>query len=76
MQRDCRTIDNWALIFAQNLAIQHGVPLRVVYSLPPPPSEDATEGEDGSPPNPTNSFLRIHNLSCFEWDETCRRLGL
>ena len=57
MIRDARTIDNWALLFAQSLAIQNAVPLRVVYTLPPPPNEDAQEGEDGSPPNPTELSL-------------------
>ncbi|EED91138.1 predicted protein [Thalassiosira pseudonana CCMP1335] len=38
MLRDVRTVDNWALLFAQSLAVQQKVPLRVVYALPPPPS--------------------------------------
>ena len=63
MMRDCRTIDNWALIFAQNLAIQRHVPLRVVYSLSPPPETDATEGEDGSPPNPVEMSLTTRHGS-------------
>ena len=32
MQRDKRVQDNWALIFAQNLAIEYQVPLLVCYS--------------------------------------------
>ena len=49
-----RTVDNWALLFAQSLAVQKEVPLRVVYALHPPPSEGeaAEEGEDGAPPSP------------------------
>lgn len=50
-------MDNWALLFAQSLAVQKDVPLRVVYTLPPPPEVDAQEGEDGSPPNPTEMSL-------------------
>jgi len=57
MQRDVRTSDNWALLFAQSLAVQNQVPLRVVYALPPPPSENATEGQDGSPPDPAQMTM-------------------
>jgi hypothetical protein len=57
MIRDARTIDNWALLFAQSLAVQNSVPLRVVYTLPPPPAEDPEEGEDGAPPNPADMSL-------------------
>ena len=39
MQRDVRTVDNWALLFAQRQAQQCGLPLRVIYALPPPPQE-------------------------------------
>lgn len=61
MMRDVRTVDNWALIFAQSLAVQKEVPLRVVYSLPPPPDEDAEEGEDGSPPSPADMSLTVRH---------------
>eukprot|EP00978_Attheya_sp_CCMP212_P005716 scaffold12829_cov65-Attheya_sp.AAC.1 len=37
MQRDVRTVDNWALLFAQHLAQTCDVPLKVAYCLPPPP---------------------------------------
>jgi hypothetical protein len=57
MQRDVRTCDNWALLFAQSLAVQNQVPLRVVYALPPPPSDNATEGQDGSPPDPAQMTM-------------------
>ena len=50
-------MDNWALLFAQSLAVQNEVPLRVVYTLLPPPDVDALEGEDGSPPNPAEMSL-------------------
>jgi deoxyribodipyrimidine photo-lyase len=67
MIRDCRTIDNWALLFAQSLAIQNSVPLRVVYTLPPPPDEEPSEGEDGSPPNPTDmSLTKRHGIFLLE----------
>lgn len=39
MQRDVRTVDNWALLYAAYLAQESNVPLRVMYSLPPPSSE-------------------------------------
>lgn len=38
MQRDVRTIDNWALFYATHLAQTANVPLRVVYCLPPRPT--------------------------------------
>jgi deoxyribodipyrimidine photo-lyase len=41
MQRDMRTADNWALLYAQWLAEEQGIPLRVLYVVPPPmPSID------------------------------------
>ncbi|KAL7486825.1 hypothetical protein ACHAW6_015508 [Cyclotella cf. meneghiniana] len=57
MMRDVRTTDNWALLFAQSLAVQHSVPLRVAYVLPPPPARPPHEGEDGCPPNPAEMSL-------------------
>ena len=57
MLRDVRTCDNWALLFAQSLAVQNEVPLRVVFALPPPPSDTATEGHDISPPAPADMPL-------------------
>jgi len=33
MNRDCRVEDNWALLFAQQKALEHKVPLIVVYNL-------------------------------------------
>ncbi|CAJ1389703.1 unnamed protein product [Effrenium voratum] len=35
MSRDQRCDDNWALIYAQKLAIQRSVPLHVVFCLVP-----------------------------------------
>lgn len=35
MSRDQRVTDNWALIFAQEQALQHGCPLEVVFTLTP-----------------------------------------
>lgn len=50
MQRDVRTVDNWALLFATHQAQKCNVPLRVVYALPPPPDASAEEEEGGMPP--------------------------
>jgi hypothetical protein len=36
MQRDMRTEDNWALLYANYLAEEQNVPLKVLYVLPPP----------------------------------------
>jgi deoxyribodipyrimidine photo-lyase len=54
MIRDVRVADNWALLFARNLAVKENVPLRVVYALPPPPDTAASGGGDGSPPKPSD----------------------
>merc|ERR1739848_630109 len=35
MARDQRVRDNWAMIYAQQLATKHSLPLYVVYSLSP-----------------------------------------
>ena len=35
MSRDQRVQDNWALLHARDLALQHGVPLSVVFCLVP-----------------------------------------
>jgi deoxyribodipyrimidine photo-lyase len=40
MQRDVRTVDNWALLLAMHLAQTQQVPLHVVYVLPPAPPEE------------------------------------
>lgn len=53
MQRDVRTVDNWALLFATYQAQRLLVPLRVVYALPPPPdasNEDGDDEDDDMPP--------------------------
>ena len=49
MQRDVRTVDNWALLLASHLARTHSLPLRVVYALPPPPP-DARVADTDLPP--------------------------
>ncbi len=46
MQRDMRTADNWALLFAEHLAKEKNVPMRVVYVLPPP-MPSASDSDDG-----------------------------
>lgn len=33
MQRDQRSVDNWALLYAQEMAIERNVPLQVVFTL-------------------------------------------
>lgn len=42
MQRDVRTKDNWALLLAAHFATTRRVPLRVLYSIPPPPPETSS----------------------------------
>jgi deoxyribodipyrimidine photo-lyase len=43
MQRDVRTADNWALLFAAHLAETAKVPLHVIHVLPPPPQSTSTD---------------------------------
>lgn len=50
MQRDMRTVDNWALLFAAHQARTCEVPLRVVCALPPPPPSAAAAASDALPP--------------------------
>lgn len=45
MQRDMRTQDNWALLYANYLAQELKVPLKVLYVLPPPVPSDDADGE-------------------------------
>ena len=46
MQRDMRTQDNWALLYAQYLAKERNIPLKVIYAMPPPmPSSQDSESE-------------------------------
>jgi len=51
MQRDMRTVDNWALLLAQHLARERGVPLHVVYTLPPPPPSSSSSSSSESSPH-------------------------
>jgi len=55
MIREARTKDNWALLFAQNLAVQMDVPLHVVYALPPPPPLPNNGNERGTIPSSSSS---------------------
>jgi len=66
MIREARTEDNWALLFAKNLAVRMDVPLRVVYVLPPPPTDDDGDDDVGdddddddgaAPPRPADMSL-------------------
>ena len=50
MQRDVRTVDNWALLLARHFAQVSGLPLRVLYTLPPPPPPPMSSSEDSLPP--------------------------
>ena len=50
MQRDVRTADNWALLFAAHLAETQKVPLHVFHVLPPPPTTTTTLEQDDLPP--------------------------
>jgi len=49
MDRDMRTVDNHALIYARALATEHNVPLRVVYSLPPIPKVGMADNHTPTP---------------------------
>ena len=40
MQRDVRTVDNWALCLAASLVAKYELGLHVVYVLPPPPNNE------------------------------------
>lgn len=46
MQRDVRTADNWALLFAAYLAETKKVPLHVMHVLPPPPEKSVEQPPD------------------------------
>ena len=46
MQRDVRTEDNWALLFAQHLAQMQNVPLRIFYVLPCPYNADSNNDKE------------------------------
>jgi deoxyribodipyrimidine photo-lyase len=51
MQRDMRTIDNWALNLAQHYAKKSNLPLRVVHVITTPlPSNDEEDDDDEPPP--------------------------
>ena len=43
MQRDVRTVDNWALLYAGHAAETAKVPLQVLFVLPPPPVPQSDE---------------------------------
>jgi len=45
MQRDVRTVDNWAILYAEYLSRKNNVPLKVIYVLPPPPSVSTTSSD-------------------------------
>jgi deoxyribodipyrimidine photo-lyase len=63
MQRDVRTADNWALLFAAKLAETQKVPLHVMHVLPPPQqSTTTTEEEDDT----TSNIPTLINLPMTE----------
>ena len=45
MQRDVRTVDNWAILYAEYLSRKNKVPLKVIYVLTPPPSVSTTSSD-------------------------------
>lgn len=49
MDRDMRTVDNHALTYARALALEHHVPLRVVFSLPPVPKMSIVDTHTPTP---------------------------
>lgn len=59
MQRDVRTVDNWAILLTQHLASQqYQVPMRVLYTMPPPFTISPRPLSSSSPPNYTNMSAR------------------
>jgi len=50
MQRDVRTVDNWALLLAGHFAETSGLPLHVIYALPPPPANPRTTPDEHNLP--------------------------
>ncbi|KAL7558926.1 hypothetical protein ACA910_015503 [Epithemia clementina (nom. ined.)] len=46
MQREMRTVDNWALLWAASLARTYQLPLHVVYTLQPPPTPNPNDDDD------------------------------
>jgi deoxyribodipyrimidine photo-lyase len=54
MQRDVRTVDNWALLLAAHFASTRQVPLHVVYAVQPPPPVDTTTADEGEIPDLLN----------------------
>lgn len=59
MQRDMRTVDNWAILLTQHLASQqYQVPMRVVYTMPPPFTISPRPLSSSSPPQYTNMSAR------------------
>jgi len=81
MQRDVRTVDNWALLYANWLAELHHVPLQVMYCLHPPPTEEL---ESALPPkimletkmtHRHGSFM-LGGLKCVHADLKARNIPL
>jgi deoxyribodipyrimidine photo-lyase len=60
MQRDMRTVDNWAMLLTQHLASEHfQVPMRVLYTMPPPYTvSPRPSSSSSSPPCYTNMTAR------------------
>ena len=57
-----RTQDNWALLYAEYLAKERNVPLKVLYVLPPPvPSSDEGSNSDSdSDGTDSDSNVQVH----------------
>jgi deoxyribodipyrimidine photo-lyase len=62
MQRDVRTVDNWALLWAAYLAASQKVPLHVVYALPPPPSPQQGDNDNLPPALAEMSMTERHGM--------------
>jgi deoxyribodipyrimidine photo-lyase len=62
MQRDMRTQDNWALLYAEYLAKERNVPLKVLYVLPPPvlSSDEGSNSDSDSDGTDSDSNVQVH----------------
>ena len=59
MQRDVRTVDNWALLLASSMAQQQNKALHVVYTLQPPPSSTHESYDLDTTSNPPPELINL-----------------